>query len=118
MSLQGVFLVGLGGALGAASRYGVARGLADARPAAPTLLVNVIGSFLFGLLVFGGVESPALLVLGVGYCGALTTFASFSVDVVRLGEDSWQVAAGYAGGTLLACLAAVGLAWLAVLPFG
>jgi CrcB protein len=49
-----------------------------------TLVVNVTGSFLLGLLT--NVAPPTLTVLGVGGLGAYTTFSSFARDAVALGE--------------------------------
>jgi CrcB protein len=51
-----------------------------------TLLVNVSGSFLLGLL--WDVEPPMLTVLGVAGLGAFTTFSSFARDAVALGEQA------------------------------
>ena len=85
--------IALGGALGALTRYGVSQAvimLNDSNQAtAPlaTVMVNVIGSGLmgviFGYLSAGGVLSEALRVfLMVGFLGALTTFSTFSMDVM------------------------------------
>lgn len=49
-----------------------------------TLVVNVTGSFLLGLLA--NVAPPTLTVLGVGGLGAYTTFSSFARDAVALSE--------------------------------
>lgn len=83
----------IGGALGAASRYGI--GLAFQRslffegfPVA-TLFVNVIGSFCLALLYFLKLEhlSPALkLGLATGFLGALTTFSTFELESYILFE--------------------------------
>ena len=108
-------LVGLGGALGALLRYGTTRALdAEAFPYG-TLAVNVVGSFALGLLTFGGVGGDAALLLGVGACGAYTTFSSFAYDTVRMAETGDpRGGVTNALGTLLAALVAVGLAWLLV----
>jgi CrcB protein len=50
-----------------------------------TVLVNVTGSFLLGLLV--GLDAPALTVLGTGFVGAYTTLSSFARDAVALTEQ-------------------------------
>jgi CrcB protein len=50
-----------------------------------TLVVNVTGSFLLGLL--SDVTPPTLTVLGVGGLGAFTTFSSFARDAVALAEQ-------------------------------
>jgi CrcB protein len=50
-----------------------------------TVVVNVTGSFLLGLLV--GLDAPALTVLGTGFVGAYTTLSSFARDAVALTEQ-------------------------------
>lgn len=49
-----------------------------------TLMVNITGSFLLGLLA--ETTGPTLTVVGVGALGAYTTFSSFARDVVALGR--------------------------------
>lgn len=83
--------VGLGGAAGAALRYvietwAVAR-LGQSWPWG-TLAVNVLGSLILGLAM-GGVLAAELprwvsLLVATGFCGALTTFSSFALQVVDL----------------------------------
>lgn len=46
-----------------------------------TLVVNLAGSGLLGWLVAGPVSSTTLAVVGVGFCGALTTFSTFVLEV-------------------------------------
>ena len=108
-------LVGIGGALGALLRYATTARLdVEAFPYG-TLAVNVLGSFGLGLLTFSGVGGDWLLLLGVGACGAFTTFSSFAHDTVRLVEAAHpRRGAANALGTLMAALGAVGLAWLLV----
>ena len=104
-------LVGLGGALGAVGRFLLGQALADREFTTPTLVVNVLGSFVLGLLVAAGAGDRSVALVGVGFCGAFTTYATFAVDTVRLWDESPARAFGYAVGTLLACLLAVGLAY-------
>lgn len=92
-------LVALGGALGASARYllwGLVTRLTSAS-AFPwgTLAVNVVGSFLFGLLLSGGTDGrwpvppDVRLFVGVGFLGSLTTFSTFSFetfDALRAGD--------------------------------
>jgi len=66
-----------------------------------TLLVNLVGSALLGWLVGHGVDGRPLLLLGTGFCGALTTYSAVSVQAVNRG--SWPGLA-YAVGTVAGCL--------------
>jgi CrcB protein len=106
MALVTLLAVGLGGSVGAVSRYAVS--LAIERRALDVFAVNVAGSFALGVVLGIGLGGPARLALGVGFCGAFTTFSSFAVETVGLAEDGeWAAAALNAGGTLLFALAAV-----------
>jgi len=113
------YLVGTGGAIGAVLRYLVANLVVRWRGPGSfptsTLVVNVIGSFVLGLVVFGSGGEESTLLVGTGVCGAFTTYSSFSVQTVRLWEDGM---AGYAVvnavGNFVLSAAAVGLAWLLV----
>lgn len=75
-----------------------------------TLTVNVVGSFVLGILgaaVVGG-HGPAALrpLVGTGLCGALTTYSTFSYETVRLVEqDAPLLAAGNVVGSLALGLA-------------
>jgi len=105
-------LVGIGGAIGAILRYAVGRWIESERLPVATFVVNVLGSFLLGLLVFLGVGDTAGLLFGVGLCGSFTTYSSFSVETVRLWETGDRLRAVlYAAGTLATCTAAVAFAW-------
>jgi fluoride exporter len=101
-------LVVLGGAVGAVVRHLVAR-LLD-RPGAPwgVLAANVAGSFLLGV-VLGRAPSEVAALVGTGFCGALTTYSTFTLQIVALPRAR---AVGYALGSVVAGLlaAAVGLA--------
>ncbi len=64
-----------------------------------TLIVNVLGSFFLGILIFGFGDkeliNPTLkLLLGVGFCGGFTTFSTFSFETVTLLRDSQFYFAG------------------------
>lgn len=73
--------------------------------------MNVVGSFLLGLLT--GVASARLsLLLGTGLCGALTTYSTFSYETLKLSEDG---AKGHAVLNVAVSLAAgLGAVWLGV----
>ena len=97
----GYLLVFIGGGLGAAARHGANRaGLALLGPGFPwwTLAVNVIGSFLIGLLagLFGALETGqnARLFLVTGVLGGFTTFSAFSLDTLTLWERGALLQAG------------------------
>ncbi|MFB6109539.1 MAG: fluoride efflux transporter CrcB [Halodesulfurarchaeum sp.] len=119
------YLVGAGGMIGASLRHAVstrvegrARVEGGGFPRG-TFTVNVLGSFLLGLLTFAGIENSAMLVFGVGLCGSFTTFSSFSVETIRL----WEVgnaarAVAYAVGNFIGAVAAIGLARLVVVLTG
>jgi len=86
-----VLLVALGAAVGAPLRYLVDRQV-QARHASlfpwGTFMVNVVGSLGFGVLI-GGADAGAVPAgvtasLGVGLCGALTTYSTFGYETVRL----------------------------------
>lgn len=85
-------LIALGGAFGACSRYLISEFciliLGRGFPFG-TLVVNVIGSFIMGLLAAslhqGLITSePWRPIIGLGFLGALTTFSTFSMDTVLL----------------------------------
>jgi fluoride exporter len=107
--------VGAGGAAGSMLRYllglAVERGAPGGFPWA-TLLINVTGAFVLGLLLrtmTGPTASPALrLALTTGFCGGYTTFSTFSYETLVLVEDGhWPRAAAYAIVSVLLGLGAV-----------
>jgi len=95
-----------GGAVGTLARAGVA----EALPLHPgtwpwaTFLVNIAGSLILGWVVIAKAHWRPFV--GTGFCGALTTFSTFQVQLVELGDDGHvALAAAY-----LAVSVAVGLA--------
>lgn len=105
--------VALGGAVGATARYSVYRMISAHGPGFPvaTVVVNVAGSLLMGLLVallahrWGNHYAPFLL---TGVLGGFTTFSAFSLDALTL----WQ--RGQAAGAMVYVLASVVLTLAAV----
>jgi fluoride exporter len=117
--IEPAHLVGTGGAIGALLRHGLSVRVAREDFPLGTLSVNVIGSFLLGLLTFAGIGGDPLLFLGTGLCGSFTTFSSFSVDTVRLYETGKRRrAVANALGNLLGAGLALGLAWALVALVG
>jgi fluoride exporter len=78
-----------------------ARGGRD--PALGTLVVNVAGSALLGVLLGLATTPPWVVTLaGTGFCGTLTTFSTFGADVVRLTEErALRRLVGYLAATLV-----------------
>ena len=116
-----VLWMALAGGVGAVARFGL-DGLVRSRVASTfpvgTLLVNVTGSFVLGLVtgltLAHVVPEDLRLVVGTGFCGGYTTFSTASFETVRLVEQRRMGPALLSGvGTLLVtvCVAALGL-WL------
>jgi CrcB protein len=85
-----VILVVLGAAVGAPLRYITDRLLLRRHDSAfpwGTFTVNVAGSALLGLLVAAGASAPVQALLGTGFCGALTTYSTFSYEMVLLARS-------------------------------
>ena len=114
LSLPTLLQVAAGGAIGASSRYlvniGLGRWLGTGFPWA-TLTVNVVGSFLMGLLVVVLAHKDATRLapfLMTGILGGFTTFSAFSLDAITLWERGQTLlAAAYVAGSFVRSLAAI-----------
>jgi CrcB protein len=97
-------LVALGGAVGAALRFAIA-GRYDGPRGFPwgTLVVNVAGSGLLGVLSAMALSGHATALLGTGFCGGFTTYSAFAVQTRGLGP---RRGTAYAVVTIAASLAA------------
>lgn len=89
--LLDVAIVAVGGYLGANGRYGVSLLVPGTLEA--TLAVNVLGSFLLGLLVYrsvggGGLPSRLRLLFGTGFLSSFTTYSTFALDVTTHAADA------------------------------
>lgn len=73
-----------------------------------TLCVNLLGSFLLGMIVGQGITSGLYSFLGIGFMGAFTTISTFKLENVQLRENKKQsilysyLVYSYIGGILLA----------------
>lgn len=109
-----ILLVALGGAVGAVIRYLVGMAIARLAPYAfpfGTLTINIIGSFLIGVLFFAFQGSPkeeilrALVIVGV--LGGFTTFSAFSLETIGLMTNGRYLAAlAYICGSVFLSLSA------------
>ncbi|MDE0748081.1 MAG: fluoride efflux transporter CrcB [Porticoccaceae bacterium] len=114
--------VAVGGALGSMARYALSTWIFQASshkfPYA-TLTVNVLGSFVMGVLFVIIVEKAALpsemrSLLMIGFIGAFTTFSTFSLDALGLWQNGHLfMALLYTLATVILCLIAISSAiWL------
>ncbi len=117
--------VSLGGAIGSAARFWISGVVAERYGAAfpiGTLVVNITGSFLVGLLAAMTVPDgrwlltpSARLFLMIGVCGGYTTFSSFSLQTLTLlHEGEWFRAGVNSVASFVLCLVAVWLGYAGV----
>ena len=110
------FLVAVGGVVGAVGRYwlaGVVQQLTGRDFPMGTLIVNLVGSFVVGLVMTlslerGLIDADLRILLAVGVCGGFTTMSTFSFETLALlGDGQGMLAVANVGVTLIGCLAAV-----------
>lgn len=102
-----------GGMLGALARVGLAQGFPHGHGAWPwtTFAVNLAGAFVLGWAVTRlPPDSYRRPFLGIGVCGALTTFSTFQLELLQmLDRGRWALALAYAAVSLAGGIAAVRL---------
>ncbi len=114
-----IVAISLGAALGALLRWGLSVGLNGLFPSLPpgTLAANLVGGYLVGVAVAVFGQMPQLppewrLFVVTGFLGGLTTFSTFSAEIVHLlqqGRVGWAFAgaAAHLGGSLLLTFAGI-----------
>ena len=122
---RSIVAISVGASLGALLRWWLGLALNGLFPTVPpgTLVANVVGGYLVGLAIAFFATYSALapewrLLVITGFCGGLTTFSTFSAEIVTLlqqGRATWAfVAAGaHLAGSLLATFAGIAtMVWL------
>ena len=107
MTWNHFLLVGLGGFLGSVLRYMMSLIIKPSGFPVPTMLVNLAGSFLIGIIVALSLRHPQLkgewrLFLATGFCGGFTTFSAFAIEnleMLKNGQYGYCIA--YVGGTVV-----------------
>ncbi|MEB6335942.1 fluoride efflux transporter CrcB [Serratia rhizosphaerae] len=123
--LNSLLAVFIGGGLGSVLRWSISLRLNPLHPAIPlgTLTVNLLGGFIIGLAMALMARASAIdptwrLLLTTGFCGGLTTFSTFSLEVVSLLQDGrflWALTnamLNLAGSLLMTLLAYLLVAWI------
>lgn len=116
-----IALIFFGGAIGAPLRYLVDRAVQARHDSAfpwGTFSVNLAGSLVLGALAGAGTALPhsLLMLAGTGFCGALTTYSTFSYETLRLVEQksyfyaTMNIVVSVVGGVGAALLAHTGAA--------
>lgn len=116
--MKNLLFVAMGGMLGSVSRYLIQSSIVKSWPTIfpyGTFTVNLLGSFLIGVLLAMGsrydwLNQETRLLLVVGFCGSFTTFSTFAYDGLKLIQEGhyFQLAMYFA----LSLIAGVFLVWL------
>ena len=125
MMWKSILAVAIGGSLGSLLRWWFSATLNPHFPAVPpgTLTSNLVGCYIVGIAVayfatYTAVPPEWRLFVITGFCGGLTTFSTFSAEVVGMlmaGRPLWALgaAAAHLFGSLLMTLAGIGtVTWL------
>jgi CrcB protein len=101
-----VLLVAVGAAVGAPLRYLTDRAIQGRHDSVfpwGTLTVNVVGSLLLGFLIGLPTGRAVTALIGTGFCGALTTYSTFSYETLRLAQGGARF---YAAANIVASVVA------------
>lgn len=109
--------VGAGGAIGAILRYSLSEWMNSEVYPYGTLIVNLLGSLLLGmmmaLLAEEIISKEIALLLGTGVLGAFTTMSTFSFETVKMWETSSSLAVIYVAITMIICPILAFVGWKA-----
>jgi fluoride exporter len=122
---KAIVAISIGGSLGALLRWWLGMSLNHYLPVIPpgTLAANLIGAYVVGMAVAFFASYPALapewrLFVITGFCGGLTTFSTFSAELVALlqqGRGTWALSAAavHLFGSLIMTFAGIGtVVWI------
>jgi fluoride exporter len=123
--LKSIVAICVGASLGALLRWWLGLAMNSLFPTVPpgTLAANLVGGYLVGLAIaffatYTAIAPEWRLLVITGFCGALTTFSTFSAELVVLlqqGRAAWALvaAAAHVAGAVLATFAGIAtMAWL------
>ena len=113
-----IWLIGIGGSLGAAARYLLGNYMNKKKKLTPfpfgTWVINITGSFLLGLLanlhLLNEISDGVWFFAGIGFCGAYTTFSTFGYETITLLQSNkLKLACAYVLTSVILSIAAAGL---------
>lgn len=123
--LRSIVAISLGASLGALLRWWFGLALNGLFPTLPpgTLAANLVGGYLVGAAIaffagYGAIAPEWRLLIITGFCGGLTTFSTFSAEIVTLlqqGRVAWAMAgaAAHLAGSVLMTIAGIAtVVWL------
>ncbi len=106
-----LFYVAIGGFFGAILRYAISTWNKKAFPFG-TFFVNVIGSFLLGVINGLHMSDPWLFILGAGFLGAFTTFSTFHHELLKLFYKNFKKGVFYLTSTYISGISLAFLGFL------
>jgi CrcB protein len=116
---KSVAAISIGASLGALLRWWFGAQLNSLFPAVPpgTLAANLVGGYIVGIAIaffatYSAISPEWRLLIITGFCGGLTTFSTFSAEIVALlqqGRSLWALgaAAAHVGGSVLMTVAGI-----------
>ncbi len=123
--LKPIIVISVGAIAGALLRWWLGNALNSHFPTIPpgTLAANLVGAYVVGIAIALFAANPAIapewrLFVITGFCGALTTFSTYSAELVTLlqqGRAAWACASAlvHLGGSIVMTFAGIGtVAWL------